>query len=169
MDHQIKSQRHLFLDLEDTVIEPVPYGWANTSLMNIAKVRDFITAFKPNRVHLFSFAIYNQPDLKQFDYHIRARLEDALDVKLDMCPTVDDNIIPACARSHGVTQISFSELTRVIGKQNAFKMFVEQHFEGTENITVALLDDSVTDEDFSFANSTSCGIIRNIDQLVTSN
>lgn len=161
------TQKHLFLDLEDTVIEPVPFGWGNAFLINIPKVKRFIAEFKPDEVHLFSFAIHNAHELKQFNYHVRSRLEDALGVSLNLCPTVDDDIIPTCCANLNIASafVSFSDMIEFWGKQGAFRLFVAQTFKARQDTTVALLDDVVTDEDFTFHSSSLKGFIRNIDQL----
>lgn len=164
-----QPRKHLFLDLEDTVIEPVPFGWANTFLINIGKVKAFMAEFKPDAVHLFSFAVHDQAELKRFNYHVRPRLESALGIELSMCLTVDDDILPVCAAARSLVPslVSFSDLVEFWGKQEAFRLFVQRHFAGTENTTVALLDDSVTDEDFHFRANDLRGLVRNIDRLGT--
>ena len=70
--------KHLFLDLEDTVITSVMTGWADTEIINRDKVKDFLAAFKPDFVHIFSFAIWHAEALASFEGSVKPRLEKAL-------------------------------------------------------------------------------------------
>lgn len=162
------TNRHLFLDLEDTVIEPVPFGWGNTALINVAKVQEFIKSFKPTKLHLFSFAIYDENDLKLFNYHIRNRLENALGLQIDLCPSVYADIIPACCRIKNLapTHVSFSDVIEFWGKQDSFKLYIQDTLKNTNTpVSVAFLDDAVTDEYFQWPHLQITGVIRNINQL----
>lgn len=164
--------RHLWLDLEDTVITPVMEGWFKTEMINTEKVRDFITEFKPDYVHLFSFAIWNQQELSGFNTGTRPMLEAALNIKLSQTPTVDDNIVPSCCRLLGIDpgSITFSDMSDFWGKQGAFRLYMRHMFKTTHShgidSEVVLLDDAVFDEEFYWPDIRLRGRVLNIDQLV---
>lgn len=165
------EHRHLFLDLEDTVIEPVYQGWHRTELVNTERVRAFIQEWKPTAVHLFSFAVHNVHELSGFNRGTRPMLEQALGVRIQMTPTVDDDILPACCRlqSLSVQRTSFEDVVEFWGKQTAFKMFMRQNMHQLfkrdnfdEPLHAALLDDAVFDEDVTWPNENVHLSIRNV-------
>lgn len=170
----MSEQRHLFLDLEDTCIAPVLQGWHRTELVKTEKVRRFIELWKPTHTHLFSFAIHNVHELAGFNQGTRPMLEKALGVRIQMTPTVDDDITPACCKLQGLSPqlTTFTEVVEFWGKQTAFRMFIRQmhprlfkreSFE--EELSVALLDDAVFDEVFIWPNENIRGVVRNVDLL----
>lgn len=145
--------KHLFLDLEDTVITPVVSDWCNTDLINIGLVRDLIAFEKPDQVSIFSFAIHNQKEREGFVKHVRERLEAALEVTLCNIPMMDEHIIPACCQEMGIHQetVTFLEVCNFWSKHQAFRLFVKNKFKllhqtwGTDT-EVILLDDIVFNE-----------------------
>jgi hypothetical protein len=163
--------RHLFLDLEDTVITPVMDGWFNTHLINVPKVKAFIAEYQPTAVHLFSFAIWDAAQRDRFNQGIRPRLESALGTTLSLVPTVDDDIIPVCCKVMGMGReaVDFSEMSNFWGKQIAFKLYMQNMFKNTAkhdvDTEVVLLDDVVFNEHFFWPDVRVKGCILNIDQL----
>jgi hypothetical protein len=166
-----KLRKHLFLDLEDTVITPVMDGWFNTHMINVAKVRKFIAEFKPDAVHLFSFAIWNQEELKRFNLGTRPMLENSLGIKLSGVPTVDDEIIPVCCRVKGIDpgRVNFSDMSDFWGKHDAFRLNMMHMFKNTHehdtDVEVVLLDDAVMNETFEWPDLRVKGRILNIDTM----
>lgn len=164
------TRRHLFLDLEDTVITPVLDGWFNTHMINVQKVKDFIAEFKPDAVHLFSFAVWNQEELKRFNMGTRDMLERNLGIKLSGIPTVDDEIIPVCCKVMNILPVDFQEMSNFWGKQGAFRLNMQHMFRNTHthdvDVEVVLLDDAVFNEEFYWPDVRVRGRILNIDQLV---
>lgn len=172
----MSAQKHLFLDLEDTVIHPVNEsgGWFHTELVNIPKVREFIKDWGATEVHLFSFAVHNAFELSGFNRGTRPFLEDALGVKFRLTPTVDDDILPACCRLQKLSpkHTTFQEMVEFWGKQPAFRMFIrERHAKLFPRASfeiplhVALLDDAAFDEDFVWPVENILGCVRNVDML----
>lgn len=147
--------KHLFLDLEDTVITPVWNGWETAELINLDLVRGIIDIEKPDQVSLFSFALHNKRELDGFKRHVQFALEGALGVQLSLTPTMDDDIIPACARAMGIHKdtVSFNDACEFWSKHQAFRLFVKDRF-GLLHSTwktsteVILLDDMVMNEDW---------------------
>lgn len=150
--------KQLFLDLEDTVIEPVLTGWHNASLLSADKldaIRKLIVEEKANSIHLFSFALHNTNELKQFNRFVKKPLEDALDIHLATTFTVDEEILPIICRELKLHNVTFSEMVEFWGKQEAFRLFCKAMFKRhwltwREEISVVLIDDSVSNETWSW-------------------
>lgn len=163
--------RHLFLDLEDTVITPVLNGWFNTHMINVPKVKAFIAEFKPTAVHLFSFAIWNEAERERFNLGTREMLENCLGIKLSLVPTVDDDIIPICCKVLNLSPatVQFDEMSCFWGKQGTFRLCMQNMFANTHqhavDTEVVLLDDAVFNETFIWPDKRVTGRIINIDQL----
>ena len=89
----------LFLDLEDTVITSAGDGWHLSELIlpNIERLKRYIEEVKPDSVHVFSFAIWNDEELMKFNKSIRGHLEEALGIQFAHVFTTDGEITPACA------------------------------------------------------------------------
>lgn len=157
--------KHLFLDLEDTVITPAINGWACTDFINTEKIKNFIEHWRPDQVHIFSFAIWNQHELNKFNNHLRVPLEDNLGVRFTIVPTVDDNIIPACCKVKGIQLLEFHEMSAFWGKGGAFQLFVKNLVNRSFPIDmeVALIDDAVENEQFIWPDLHVIGQLINVD------
>ena len=146
-------------------------GWGNTELINIEKVRGFIQTFKPHQVSIFSFAIWNALERGRFGSLVQPHLEVALDVKLDMVPTVDDDIIPICCGQLNLARstVDFQEASNFWSKQGAFRLFTRHHAQRMQahNLTLhaALLDDAVYNETIVWPDLVTTVQQFNIDQL----
>lgn len=149
-----KNVRHLFIDLEDTIITPVMNGWFNTHLINVELIQKIIAEFEPDFLHVFSFAIWNQEERMRFDLGTRPMIEARLGMKFNLVPTVDDSIIPACCAVMGIDPgaINFSDMSDFWGKHEAFRLFCRKQFANTHehdvDTEVLLLDDAVMNEEF---------------------
>lgn len=162
--------RHIFLDLEDTIITPVVNGWFTTELINVQKINEVIGNFRPHFIHVFSFAIWDKHELDRFNKGTRPMLELALGAALDLVPTVDDDIIPAACRVLRLSPatIDFSDASAFWGKHESFRLFCRDTFKPASNdlqIEVLLLDDAVINESFEWPDLRIKGHILNIDQL----
>jgi len=158
--------RHLFIDLEDTIITPVMDGWFNTHLVNVQKIKDIIAQFKPDHVHVFSFAIWNEAELTRFNLGTRPMIEAALKIKFGAVPTVDGDIIPACCKVMGMSTdvVDFQEMSNFWGKHEAFRLNMRNQFKNNKNdVQVMLLDDAVFNEEFTWPDLKVKGSIVNID------
>lgn len=162
--------RHLFIDLEDTVITPVLDGWFNTHMINVPKVKSIIEEWKPNFVHLFSFAVWNKEQLKRFKTGTQPMIEHSLGIKLSTTWTVDDDIIPMCCNVMRLGQgsVDFSEMSNFWSKHEAFRLCMRHHFKTAVNwpdlsVEVMLLDDAVLNETFAWPDLQISGQIINID------
>lgn len=164
----MNTTKHLFLDLEETVIEPVVNGWFLTNLINVEKIKAFQTEFNPDFIHVFSFAIWNERERDLFDAGTRQKIERLLGTTLTVVPTVQGDIIPTCAKAKGMVPscVDFLELINFWGKQDAFRLYVRSMFSDASTlIEVAFLDDDVYNETFEFHDINVKGRIINVDQL----
>lgn len=160
--------KHLWLDLESTVITPVLEGWFRTEVINVAKVKAFIEEFQPDQVHIFSFAIWDQEQLERFTEGTRPMLEEALGVTFDRCPTVDGDILPACCEVMKISMstLLFSDLVDFWGKHEAFRLYLRGVFGRSASAsTHVLLDDVVFNEEFHWPDMKITGRILNIDTM----
>lgn len=168
----MKTKKQLWLDLEDTVIHPVTNGWGNTQLMNIAQVKEFIGEFKPDELHIFSYALWNPFELRQFNHSVRSFLEERLGLPISLTPLVDDEIVPGCCRVMGISpeRVTFSDASDFWSKQEGFRLFMRHLHSNTWKETgvavdVVLLDDIVIDETWVFPKLHLSGRTLNIDTL----
>ena len=153
----------LWLDLEDTVIEPVLQGWGNVSLIprNILKIKSFMEDWQPDELSIFSFAIHNEFEKKSFSHWVKPWLEDQFGMKIISIPTVDGEIKSACCNDLKLAKelVTFHDMIEFWGKQISFRLLIKQ----MNNVDVVLFDDAVVDEVFSFPNVNTAGRIFNID------
>lgn len=157
------TRRHLFLDLEDTIISPVTEGWFNVRAVNVNKIENFIKEFKPDTLNIFSFAIWNDQELLRFNMGPRPKIEKLLGLPISSVPTCEDMIYAIKKVSNYHEEIDFKILTHVIGKQQAFRLCVEHVFGKTDlDVEVVLLDDIVYNEEFKWPDMKVTGRILNI-------
>lgn len=148
--------KHLFLDLEDTVISPVvsshSTSWADTELINCDKVKNFIAQYQPDYLHVFSFAVWNPEDLASFNWSVRPRLEKALGMEFSTVPLMDTDILEACCNRKWLKseEVSRKQVIAFWGKQDAFRLYTQQKYGSPEGPMqeVVLIDDKVTSEEF---------------------
>lgn len=161
------AKKLLFLDLEDTIITPVMNGWLNCHVINLEKIRAFMQEMQPDELHIFSFAVHTDWDAKLFSSHLRPIIEERLGSPIKTVPTVEDIKAAACSlKMLSVDYVLFSDMSEFWGKQEAFRLYVRHQFAGDPGgVEVALLDDAVEDEDFSFPRLNLSGVVRNIDLL----
>lgn len=166
-----KSVKQLWLDLEDTIITPVVEGWWKTEIINLDKILRVIRVFEPDVINVFSFAVWNQEQLRLFNEGTRWLVERALGRPIDLIPTVDDDILPAACKIMGISPqlVDFSEMSAFWGKQDAFKHFIRARFsnlaEHDTKLDVILLDDMVFHEEFNWPKLGIRGRIINIDEV----
>lgn len=170
MNSQMVIERHLFLDLEDTVITTVENGWATAQVINSRKVRDFILKFNPHYVHVFSFAIWNAEDVADFNRHVRPYVESNLGIKFVNVPTLDVEILSECCKSMNINKstVTRRDVIDFWGKQEAFRLYARSLFgkplDGVQT-DIVLLDDMVTEEKFCFPKIRLNGQILNISDI----
>ncbi len=166
---QPKPKRHLWLDLEDTIITPVQNGWFNVQLINVQKIKAFIEEWKPNFMHVFSFAVWDEQQLLRFNMGPRPRIEDALGMKFSAIPTVDGEIIPTACSLLGISPdaVSFQDASDFWGKHESFRLNMRHLYRNnTEEVEVAFFDDAVFNEEFYWPDIKVRGRIILMDPLL---
>jgi hypothetical protein len=144
------TTQHIFLDLEQTVIDT----WDSQCLINIERVSGVLKdhfAIGKTVMHIFSFAIWNDEDERNFRSDLEVRLMEALGLHTRFIVHSVDQIGSDLFRS---TKVCWerNELITCLGKQGAFTDFCRAKFD--RNVHCILLDDMVinsvtVDTDFS--------------------
>ena len=86
-------QPKIFIDLEDTIVEPIDNGWPQSILMDatrLAKVAKIIKESGNTQIGVFSFAIATAFDRRAFNSFLLSRIEHALRIKIDEVITHQD-------------------------------------------------------------------------------
>jgi len=149
-------QKHIFFDLEDTLITPVIDGWMNCEFVNFHKIQTILNEFQPTHVHTFTFAIHDEADRRGFDNHVRSRLEQAHNITFSTCNGIHE-IRERCCRVKGLLSklTSISVMVEFWGKQVSFRLFAEDWFKQSfskhnpnQSVEIMLVDDSIIPEKF---------------------
>ena len=149
-----------FIDLEQTIIE----SWDSPDLINVGKIRKFLTDNNAKTVNIFSFAIWGEDDQRKFASKIKPSIEKALGLPVGLYPSVQDMI----AADFGLTGIRFeqghevSEFIQLRGKKDGFINFVlaKCHFK-----RAILIDDVVPDLTLTHRNFGWSVELWNVDSL----
>lgn len=134
----------IFLDLEDTVVEPIDNGWPQTSLMGneqLNAVAKIIHGQGDGSATIFSFAIATVFDKKAFNGFVKARLEAAMNVKLGESLTHQDMLLASNLKGEGNFIPQLSSVIK-LGKRTLF-INMCQLLDGDSFI---LIDDTTLDE-----------------------
>jgi len=152
------EKMNVFLDLEETII----HSWSDARLMNAQKIRDFLHQNSVRRVSIFSFAVWDDNDQVKFASEIQPMLETALDVKVVLCPTVQDMML-ADTKLTGVRWFGdVSEFIPIRGKHGAFHNWCMLNCVGQESV---LIDDVVKNTFFIDHDSNTVVTTLNVDKL----
>lgn len=131
----------VFLDLEDTVIDEFnKVGFAQ--LVNTREVRAFLEAEAPDVVRLFSFALWNDHCIKQYEMFFQSRLNNALGVEIDLNDTFTTEKLFLLCRRHGTYFDDQDECMLFHGKDYGFQHFVEMTPD-FDDMELVLVDDAV--------------------------
>lgn len=152
---------HLFLDLEDTLIEPLWDGLFTLKEQGIAKAKELIREHHVDSVSLFSLAIQtsHSRDMLIKTGHAQ-ELENALGIKFNLIPTCDDMVHAVCrSLKLNPANTSFSDVCDFLGKDGMFKHFV-LCLKNDPHKSFILLDDSVDNSVTTLQNHTIIRTIR---------
>lgn len=131
----------LFLDLEDTVIDE--FGKKDqATLVNTDAVRSFVEAEAPDVVRIFSFALYSDRCREDFRRHFEARLNRALNIRVDAARLFTTPQLLQLCRRHGTYFEDDHECLLFHGKDLGFQRFIEMSPQ-FDDVEVVLLDDVV--------------------------
>jgi hypothetical protein len=148
---------NVFLDLEQTVLS----SWDEGVLVNKTKVHDFLKEQKATGFHVFSFAVWNDDDVNEFNRRFKTFLENALDCKVLSCFSCAD-FRKADTELTGVRFDDLTDFISVRGKVGAFQSWCELNFSGQSNV---LVDDVVPNAVWNnFTTKTKC-VFVNVDDL----
>jgi hypothetical protein len=161
--------RHLFLDLEETIITAVVDGWHTAEIINLDKIQRIIEQFNPDAIHIFSFAIWNERELTLFDIHVREMVEKAIGRKINQVFIVDNDVTPICCEVKKIqpSTVDFAELCAFWGKGEAFRLVMRHRFskslkDSDHRVDVLLVDDVVWDERWEWPDLKVRGQLLNI-------
>lgn len=170
LDHLLLGTgKHLFLDLEDTVVTPNLGGWRSVEFMNnhLELVSRLIDEFKPDTVNVFSFAIDDEKDLDDFQTNCGVFLEKRLGFKFTIVPHMLQ-IQQVLAEVKGLSSITRSDINDFWNKQLAFKDWLiwnqRTHLRARIPVPVIeahFLDDTVTVEKFEMPGLSLKALIEN--------
>lgn len=146
----------IWLDLEQTIIT----CWNDPLICNQVKVSRYVREQQPDFVNIFSFAVYNDDDRRQFDETMREWLSRAFDFKINHVATVEE-MKRVSMGSRGV-DFSIHEYISIWGKERAFIDWVRNVSRPGEFI---LVDDVV--DDITLTRDRQNQIIRtvNVDRI----
>lgn len=129
----------VFLDLEQTVID----NWDSGMLINSTAVRGFLAEHQVKQFDVFSFAVWNQPDLDTFERLHRRALERSLDATVQTVPTVEQMMLA----DTGLTGVVFENVSDFIGLRGKPMAFVNWCRVNHPGENCLLLDDIVPNID----------------------
>ena len=163
------KKRVAFIDLEDTVIAPVLQGWRVAEPIGLARnVGKLLREWRPDEVRVFSFAVRNDDDVREFREHVQPWLERLLGFGISEVPTTDGLIIPAVSNLLKLhpSRVDFSDVVDFLGKGGSFRLFAKAcAMKAAEPMDVLLVDDAVDDEAFEFPRLDLSGRLVNAERL----
>lgn len=135
----------VFIDLEETLVDPVNNGWANARLMDmnqLSNIKEILLKYKASSIDIFSFALATKFDQQAFNVFLKDRIELVLTVKINSVITHSE-MMRKCGYEHSSEHGNHLSSLMKIGKRNAFLNFCKSLLVSDEFI---LIDDSVMDE-----------------------
>jgi hypothetical protein len=129
----------VFIDLESTVIDT----WDNGNLYHkgIRQIKEHLSDYDIKEVFVFSYAIYDDIDKKEFVNEFKPRLENVLNVKVNAPWSIEDfRKIAAHKLKCRMTQEDFFDFMK---KDIMFPIFVEHIHKSFDDVDYVLFDDMV--------------------------
>lgn len=132
----------IFLDLEETVIDDWSKQWM-AEAVNTSKVKEWIASINPDRVRLFSYAMWTDHCIKDFETMYQKWLSRLLDVEFDMedCFTTK-KLYDMASRSTWFADEQ--ECLLMYGKDYGFQWYIQQ--KDYRDCVIYLLDDVIEDK-----------------------
>lgn len=143
-------KKYLFLDLEGTLVAPF-YENASINNAHILKpvfMKEQVKQVQPDEVFIFSYALYNDHDLKLYDIWLRPRLESIFGLRIPAPYSLEDFKLAAEKEAGlAVGSLNLSTLRSIRGgKRGGFIDFINHVFvPHNEVASYTLIDDEVTD------------------------
>ncbi len=126
--------KYLFLDLENTVID----SWDNLIILNNPEVHKNIKSISPDKVGIFSFAIWNEADKDKFFLSLMNSLNQLYNIQID--PNLVYSLEEVKQAVAGNIKLSNNDFIKCFGKDLAFIKFSRDKFIGHD---LYLIDDLV--------------------------
>ena len=128
----------LFLDLENTIIDT----WDNRNICsNWKSIKSWISCINFDEVHVFSYAIWNQDDIRTFKDSIAPSIEEVLKIRFND-KVLDVDLMRVICANHLKIRMNKDDFFTFMKKEISFRIICEENFSGCECI---LLDDMVID------------------------
>ncbi|MCB1158878.1 MAG: hypothetical protein H7A25_26660 [Leptospiraceae bacterium] len=130
--------KYLFLDLENTVID----SWENLIVLNNPKVQETIRSINPEKIGIYSFAIWDDKDKETFKTMLFADITKTYNINIDLELLFS---VPDIIKISGFDpKMKPNEFIKSYGKELSFIQFSKKKFGGNGNETF-LIDDLVED------------------------
>lgn len=143
------GKRHLWLDIEDTMATSAWRGFDLSVPINTELIKSAIALWKPDHIHIWSFALWNHSEKVKFERDLRPALQEKLEIDFEYIPCVDEDIIPLVARNLGLNpaNLSFQDLVDFSGKSRSLQDALKVWYKGNKVLSEhILLDDCVSNE-----------------------
>lgn len=138
-------KRHLFVDLEETLID----NWDAANLGPKNRVMDLLKIFfnhSPTGPRLdatvWSFAVWNERDAADFERRMRKWLEDVFNLNFVRVVTCEEMRKAICQLKR-LSHLDQTEMSQLWGKDRALEDWVKLHMSDFAHTEVVLLDDMV--------------------------
>lgn len=149
----------IFLDLEETLID----DWFNGLLLpeKCRKIRQFIQAISYSEIGIFSYAIYNDEDLKKFQGTLKGPLETILEKKITQEVLTIEKIMNIVCKNCNIHSAKFTitDFFYFFNKQGGFLEFAKTF----KDTNLWLIDDAVDNIKVNFQDINVNVNIINID------
>jgi hypothetical protein len=129
----------VWLDLEETIIN----NWDDGRLINVTKIRKWLDILEVEEISIWSFAIWNDKDIKSFEWMMKEEIEVALRRRIVDYPSVEA-MRAYVYEYERIKYDSQSEFMTLNGKRWSFIKYCMVHQIGQHSI---LLDDAVPNLD----------------------
>lgn len=143
-------KKYVFIDLEGTLVAPF-YENASINNAHILKpdfMRETLNRLSPDEAYIFSYALYNDHDLKLYEIWLRQRLERVFNMRLPAPYSLED-FKRASEKEAGFSagSLNLSTLRSLRGgKGGGFVDFINQVFVPKNELACyTLIDDEVKD------------------------
>lgn len=134
-------RKMVFLDLEETVIDDFTLGYGALA-RNHPAIKEFLAREAPAEVRLFSFALQNEWDVKQYHLMFKSWLNAALGVTIELGNVFTTETLFQQCLARGLHFEDSRECQRFHGKQFGFERYVEFSPE-FRDMELILVDDAV--------------------------
>jgi hypothetical protein len=147
------TKKHLFIDLEETLIDnwdAANLGPRNKVLHLLEKHFDHTLSTSRLDATIWSFAVWDEKDVKDFDQRMCKWLEDHFNlsfIRIVSCKEMRDAIVKLKGFNMG---LDVSEMVQLWGKDRSLEDWVKFHLDEFADSEIVLLDDLVMNRSVHF-------------------